>query len=305
MRVETLTNPVIPTAIPFRPRRSLLYVPGANARALEKAGTLACDGLILDLEDSVAPGRKAEARVRACEAVASGRFPGRETVIRINPLNSEFNADDITAASASEPDAILLPKVESAADVARMEMALAEAFSTRRTALWLMIETPRAMLEIGQLCAAIRATNTRTTVLVMGLNDLAKDTRVPLLPGRAAMLPWLSQAVLAARAYGFEILDGVFNGIGDPQGFLAECQQGRALGLDGKTLIHPSQIAVANATFAPNHEDILEAQAIVMAFARPENAATGVIQLEGRMVERLHLAQAERTLAVAHAAGLL
>ncbi len=299
-----MTSSALPT-VAFRPRRSLLYVPGSNSRAMEKAETLACDGLILDLEDSVAPAKKAEARVRACEAAASGRFPGRETVIRINPLGSEFHADDVITAAAAEPDAILLPKVESAADVARIETALAEAFSTRRTALWLMIETPRGMLEIGQLCAAVRAAGTRTTVLVMGLNDLAKDTRVPLLPGRTAMLPWLSQAVLAARAYGFEILDGVFNGLGDAKGFAAECRQGRELGLDGKTLIHPSQIDVANAAFGPTREEMVEAQAIVLAFTRPENAAAGVIQLEGKMVERLHLAQAERTLAVAHAAGLL
>jgi len=289
----------------LRPRRSVLYVPGTNAKAIDKARGLPCDALILDLEDSVAPARKAEARVRACEAIASGQFPGREAVIRVNPLGSPEAPDDIVAAAAAEPDAILVPKITSAADVERAELALVEAFAVRRTALWLMIETPRAVLELGAICAAIRANNTRATVLVMGLNDLSKETRVPLSLGRASMLPWLAQAVLAARAYGFGIIDGVFNGIADSAGFIGECHQGRALGFDGKTVIHPSQIVPANAIFAPDHDEISEAQAVVAAFSRPENARAGVIQLDGRMVERLHLAEAERVLAMAQAAGLL
>jgi len=288
-----------------RLRRSILYVPGSNTRALAKAADLACDGLILDLEDAVAPARKAEARVRACEAVAAGRFPGRETVIRVNPLVSPYSGDDMVAAAAAEPDAILLPKVETAADVARCETMLSEAFIARRTGLWLMIETPRAMLEIAGLCAGLRAAGSRASVLVLGLNDLAKETRVPLLAGRGNMLSWLSQAVLAARAYGFEVLDGVFNGIGDADGFEAECRQARACGFDGKTLIHPDQIGVANAVFAPQSHEIAEAQAIVAAFADPAQSEAGVLQVNGRMVERLHLAMAERTLRLAGAAGLV
>lgn len=287
-----------------RLRRSVLYVPGANARAIEKAGSLPCDALILDLEDSVAPASKAAARVAACEAVASGRFPGRETVIRVNPLGSAEMPDDLVAAAAAEPDAVLVPKIESATDVARVELALGEAFAPRRTALWLMIETPRAVLEVGPMLAAIRAAPSRASVLVLGLNDLAKDTRVPLAPGRGAMLPWLSHCVLAARAYGFGILDGVFNGVADAEGFAFECRQGLALGFDGKTLIHPTQIAPANTIFSPSAEQIAEAQRIVAAFARPDNATAGVIQVEGRMVERLHLAEAERLILLARMAGL-
>jgi citrate lyase subunit beta/citryl-CoA lyase len=283
----------------------VLYVPGVNVRAIEKARELPCDALILDLEDSVAPARKAEARVRACEAVASGQFPGREAVIRVNPLGSPEAPDDIVAACAAEPDAILVPKITSAADVERAELALVEAFAVRHTALWLMIETPRAALELGAICAAIRARTTRVGVLVMGLNDLSKETRVPLHLGRASMLPWLSNAVLAARAYGFGIVDGVFNSIADGAGFIAECHQGRSLGFDGKTVIHPNQIAPANAIFAPDHDEISEAQSIVAAFSRPENTGAGVIQLDGKMIERLHLAEAERVLAMAQAAGLL
>jgi citrate lyase subunit beta / citryl-CoA lyase len=285
----------------IRPRRSALYMPASNARALEKARTLPADTLILDLEDAVAPELKAQARDQACAAVAGGGYGGREVVIRINALETPWGEADLTAAVAAAPDAILVPKVSSAETLAAVGLRLRRLGAAERTRVWAMIETPRAILEAHSIAGAALDGETRLSCLVMGTNDLAKDTRARLLPGRAALLPWLMTALAAARAAGIDILDGVYNALSDEAGFRDECRQGRDCGFDGKTLIHPGQIAVANEVFAPSPEEVEQARAVVAAFERPENAQKGVISLDGRMVERLHAEMARRTVALAEA----
>jgi citrate lyase subunit beta/citryl-CoA lyase len=285
----------------IRPRRSVLYMPASNARALDKARTLPADAVILDLEDAVAPEAKAAARAQAVAAVQAGGFGRREVVIRINALGSPWGADDLAAAAAAVPDAILIPKVDAPALIAAAERALAEAGASDTLRLWAMIETPLAILRAEAIAAAARCEPGRLACFVLGTNDLAKDTRARLLPGRAAMLPWLATAVAAARAYGLDVLDGVFNDIADTDGLQAECEQGRDFGFDGKTLIHPSQIAIANTVFAPSPDEVAQARAIMAAFAKPEHAGLNVISLEGRMVERLHAEMAARTVALADA----
>ena len=284
---------------PPRPRRSALYVPAANARALAKVDSLACDCVIVDLEDSVAPSEKAAARERMAAFFAGRARDGKETVIRINALSSEWGADDLAAAKACRPHAILIPKVESARDLLEANDALDEADARTSLWLWAMIETPRAMLNIGAIAALGRDRGARLACLVAGTNDLAKETGVRVTPDRRWLAPWLMQTVLAARAGGLDVLDGVSNDFSDLDAFAAECAQGRDMGFDGKTLIHPAQIGPANAAFSPSQAEVAEALAIRAAFALPENAARGAIALEGRMVERLHLEQAERLLAKA------
>ncbi|MBX3510966.1 MAG: CoA ester lyase [Hyphomonadaceae bacterium] len=283
----------------IRPRRSCLYMPGANAKALEKAKTLAADVLLLDLEDSVAPEAKEAAREQVAGAVKAGGYGKREVVVRVNALATPWGGDDIRAACAAGPDGILAPKVESAADVAALDQALSAAGLSRDAALWVMIETPRAIFNLAEIAAAAR--NTRLAVFVMGLNDLAKDTRAKLLPGRSAFFYALGLGVAAARSAGLTAIDGVFNDIADTGGFEAECRQGLEFGFDGKTLIHPSQIEAANAVFAPSEEEVVRARAVIAAFALPENAGKGVIKVDGRMTELLHLVEARRIVAVAEA----
>lgn len=285
----------------IRPRRSVLYMPGSNARAIAKARTLPADGVILDLEDAVAPDAKVAARRQVAEAVQAGGFGRREVVIRINGLGSPWGEDDLAAAAAAGPDAILIPKVEDPEMIAAAERALSAAGAPDSLRLWAMIETPLAILHAEAIAAAARCPAWRLSCFVLGTNDLAKDTRARLRPGRAAMLPWLATAVAAARAHGVDILDGVFNDFGDTDGLRAECEQGRDFGFDGKTLIHPSQIAPANEIFAPSPGEVAQARAIVAAFAAPEHAGLGVISLGGRMVERLHAEMAARTIALADA----
>ena len=285
----------------IRPRRSALYMPGSNARALEKAKTLPADALILDLEDSVAPDLKAAARGQACAAVAGGGYGGRELVIRINALDTPWGEADLAAAVAAAPDAILVPKVSSAEALAAVGLRLRKLGAAERTRVWAMIETPQAILEARSIASAAHDVDTRLSCLVMGTNDLAKDTRARLLPGRAAMLPWLMTALAAARSSGGDILDGVYNNLSDEAGFRAECEQGRDCGFDGKTLIHPGQIAAANDIFAPSAQEVENARAILAAFERPENRARGAISLDGRMVERLHGEMARRIVALAEA----
>jgi len=282
-----------------RPRRSALYMPGSNPRAIAKARGLAVDAVILDLEDSVAPDAKASARAEVAKAVREGGFGGREVVIRVNGLNTPWGGEDLAAAIAASPDAILLPKVDRSGTIMQAARALREGGAPDSMRLWAMIETPLAILHAGAIAATAADPGSRLATLVMGLNDLAKETRARLTPGRPAMLPWLAICVAAARAHGCDILDGVFNDLSDPVGFSAECQQGRDMGLDGKTLIHPSQIDACNAAFGPAAAEIEQAQAILAAFERPENADKGVIQVGGRMVERLHAEMARRTLAIA------
>jgi citrate lyase subunit beta/citryl-CoA lyase len=283
----------------IRPRRSVLYMPGSNARALEKAKTIAADALILDLEDAVAPDAKAQARDQVCAAVTAGGYGKRELVIRINALDTPWGKDDLAAAVAAAPDAILLPKPGSGADI----VAAADALKTapEKTRLWAMIETPLAILNVQDIAAASRLSGTRLACFVMGTNDLVKETRADLSSSRRPALYWLSATVTAARAYGLDVLDGVYNNFKDADGFKRECVHGRALGFDGKTLIHPDQVAVANRVFAPPEADVAWARKIIAAFDQPEHKGKGVITVEGRMVELLHAEMAHRTVAIAEA----
>jgi citrate lyase subunit beta / citryl-CoA lyase len=284
-----------------RPRRSVLYMPGSNPKALAKAPTLPADALILDLEDSVAPDAKVAARAQVVEAVRAGGFGSREIVIRINGLHTPWGSEDLAAAIAAEPDGILLPKVDDPGTIMVAARALHDENAAPKTHLWAMMETPMAMVSAGSIAATAGDPNSRLEVLVMGLNDLAKEMRARFTPGRTAFLPWVAQCVAAARAHNCDIIDGVYNDIGDLAGFRAECEQGRDLGLDGKTLIHPSQIDICNEVFAPSAAEVENARAIIAAFDLPENASKGVIQIGGKMVERLHADMARRTLKIADA----
>ena len=287
----------------IRPRRSALYMPGSNARALEKAREIAADVLILDLEDAVAPESKASARDQVCAAVKGGGYGRRELVIRTNGVDTEWFTNDLAAAVAAKPDAILIPKVSAPETLHRIGVRLADLGAPPSLSVWAMIETPLAILEAESIAASARDPATRLACFVMGLNDLAKESRARFVPGRATMLPWLATALLAARAHGLDILDAVYNDIKDEAGFAAECGQGRDLGFDGKTLIHPSQVEPANRTFAPDAAEVERARTIIAAFEKPENAGKGAIQLDGRMVELLHAQMARRTVALAEAIG--
>lgn len=284
---------------PPRPRRSVLYVPASNARALAKASTLSCDCVIVDLEDAVSPDEKITARERLETLFADRHDDGKEWIIRVNPLTSEWGADDLMTARACRPHGILLPKVETARDVLEANDMLDDADARGSMWLWAMIETPRALLNIGAIAALGRDRGARLACLVAGTNDLVKETGILATPDRRYLTPWLMQLVLAARAGSLDVLDGVSNDFRDADGFAAECREARNMGFDGKTLIHPSQIEPANQAFSPSAREIADALAIRAAFARPENARLGVISIDGRMVERLHLDQAERLLAKA------
>ncbi|HEY5836138.1 HpcH/HpaI aldolase/citrate lyase family protein [Streptomyces sp.] len=281
----------------LRPRRSVLYMPGANARALEKARTLPTDALILDLEDSVAPDAKDEARERVAAAAASGEYGHREVTIRVNAPGTPWHADDLTAAAEAGPDAVVVPKVEQPDTVKMVEAALEAAGAPDRTAIWAMIETPVAMFE----ARAIAAASDRLTVLVMGTNDLAKELHAEHVPGRAPLLTGLSLALLAARATGKVILDGVHNDVNDLSGFEAETLQGRQLGFDGKTLIHPRQIEPCNRIFAPAEAEVERSRRIIEAFEEATSQGRGVVTVDGRMIESLHVEEARRVLALAAA----
>jgi citrate lyase subunit beta/citryl-CoA lyase len=285
----------------IRPRRSLLYMPGSNVRALEKAKTLPADGVILDLEDSVAPKAKEGARQQVADTVKAGGFGAREVFVRINGVDTPWHADDLSAAAHAAPDAILVPKVSSADTLELIGRRLLDMGTDHKTRVWAMIETPLAIFNILQIAAAARDSETRLSGFVMGTNDLAKDTRARLVPGRAPMLPWLSMCIAAARIYGIDILDGVYNDIGNADGFVKECTQGVELGFDGKTLIHPNQIEPCNKAFSPSSVEIEQARKMIAAFDLPENKGKGVVSIDGRMVERLHADMARRTVAIADA----
>ena len=286
-----------------RPRRSALYVPGSNARALEKCRQLEADVLIFDLEDSVAPDAKEEARSRVVNLVRSGGFGARELVVRANALDSPWGGADLAAIAGIGVAAILLPKVDSPADGLKARSLLDDAGAPAGLALWAMIETLQAVLDAAQIATA--AGKCGLTCFVIGPNDLARTTGARMVPGRGPMLAWLSHCVLAARAHGLAILDGVFNDFRDSAGFEAECQQGRDLGMDGKTLIHPGQIAAANAAFKPSEAELADARRIIALFDRQENAGKGAIGLDGRLLERLHAEIAARTLELAAAIAVL
>lgn len=275
-----------------RPRRSALYMPAANARAIEKARELPCDVVILDLEDAVAPEAKESARDQAAAAVKAGGFGRREVVIRVNGLDTPWGLEDLAAAIDARPDAILVPKVSSAHDVRAYGAAEAGGVP-----LWAMVETCAALFALGEIAGA----GAGLGALVVGTNDLAKEMRCRLSVERAALTGPLSLIVAAGRAHGLAVLDGVFNEIEDDAGLAVQCAQGLEFGFDGKTLIHPRQVEAANAAFSPSPEEVAWSQVVVAAFDSPENAVKGVLKVEGRMVERLHLAQARRVIAVAEA----
>jgi len=277
-----------------RPRRSVLYLPASNARAVDKARSLPCDVIILDLEDSVAPEAKAEAREAAVAAVRAGGFGGREVVIRANGLDTPWGADDLAAAAKARPDAVLVPKISAPEDLAAVRAELAEPL-----AIWAMIETCAAMFRLDALGA--ESVNVGVEAWVIGSNDLAKEMRCPLTVDREPLIAALSMSLMAARAHRLAIIDGVFNEIADAEGLVRQCAQAAAFGFDGKSLIHPSQVAAANAAFTPDASAVAWARTVVDAFERPENAGRGVLKVEGRMVERLHFAEARRLIGVAEA----
>jgi citrate lyase subunit beta/citryl-CoA lyase len=273
-------------------------MPGANPKALEKAKTLAADALIFDLEDSVAPEGKADARGTIAAALAGGGYGAREIIVRVNALSTPWGADDVKAAVAARPHGVLFPKILTAADIDAADAAL-KAAGGAGIALWAMIETPLAILSIRDI--AEKARSTALCAFVMGTNDLAKDMHCALDQERTAMLAALSLTVMAGRAYGVALIDGVYNDIANPDGFAAVCRQGLALGFDGKTLIHPTQVEPANTIFAPTPDEIAWARDVIAAFADPENAGKGVLKVAGKMTELLHLDQANRTVAIADA----
>jgi citrate lyase subunit beta/citryl-CoA lyase len=285
---------------PIRPRRSVLYMPGANERALEKARSLQADALILDLEDSVAPDSKIEARKNVVAAVKEGGYGRREIVIRPNALETAWGAADLLAAASAAPDAILIPKVQGPGDIISAAKILKSVAAAEKTKLWAMMETPFSILRAAEIAATGADPENRLVCLVMGTNDLLKESRARALHDRMAVVPWLALTVVAARGYGLDIIDGVYNDFRDEAGFRKECEHGRTLGMDGKTLIHPSQVAPCNEIFSPTEEEIAWSKKIIRAFDEPENAPKGVITVEGKMVERLHLVQAQRMVAIAN-----
>ena len=273
-----------------RPRRSVLYMPGSKSRALEKAATLPADALILDLEDAVPPAEKSAARDLVCEAVKARPFGPREVIIRINGPDTEWGAADLQAAADAKPDAILLPKVESADDIAKARAIAGD------IPIWAMMETPRGLLNAAQIASA-----PGLTCMVMGTNDLVKDLHASHVPGRAPMIAALGHAMLAARAYDLAIIDGVYNAFKDDDGLRTECEQGRDMGFDGKTLIHPAQLAVTNEVFGPSEEALTEARTQIAAYEETEASGGGVAVVNGRIVENLHVENARRLLAEAEA----
>jgi citrate lyase subunit beta/citryl-CoA lyase len=280
------------------PLRSVLYMPSSNERALEKAKSIPCDALILDLEDAVAPDAKVSAREAACAAVASGEYGRRTVTIRVNSIGTEWHDDDIRAAAQAGPSAIVVPKVGSAEEVRDLVDAIEDAGAPDHTVLWAMIETPVAILD----ALAIAQASDRLGCFVIGTNDLVKELYAEHVPGRAPILPSLHTALLAARGAGISIVDGVYNDVKDTEGFLAECEQGRQLGFDGKTLIHPSQVEGANEAFAPSEQAIEDARGLIDAW---EAGRSGVVTYNGRMVENLHVESARRTLSIAEAIAAL
>ncbi len=286
-------------SVMVRPRRSCLYMPASNPRAVEKAKSLPCDVVILDLEDAVAPDAKDSARSAAVAAIKAGGFGRRELVIRVNGLDTPWGEADLKAAAEAGPDAVLAPKIGDAGDIARYDGRLSHAPANTR--LWAMIETARSMFHLEGIGAAARTS--RLAALCLGPNDLSKETGMRMTPGREPFFAAFSLTVAAAKAHGIAALDGPFGGIEDAAGLERECLQGRDFGFDGKTLIHPSQIDAANRAYSPDEAEVAHARAVIAAFAEPENAGRGAIRVNGRMAERLHLAEAEKVVALAEIVG--
>ena len=283
-----------------RPRRSVLYMPGSNARALDKAKTLAADALILDLEDAVAPEQKAMAREQVCAAVTAGGYGARELIIRSNGLDTPWGRDDIIAAARAAPDAILLPKVESAAQVHAAEALLLQ-HGQDKTAIWCMMETPKGILRAEEIAGA----SPRLAALVMGTSDLVKDLNAQHTPLRLPVITALGLCMLAARAYGLAILDGVYLDLDDDTGFEASCRQGLEFGFDGKTLIHPKTLDTANRVFAPTEAQVAWAHKIIAAFEAATKEGKGVVLVDGKLIENLHVEQAKKLAALAEAIAKL
>lgn len=281
----------------IRPRRSVLYMPGSNARAQEKAKTLSADALILDLEDAVAPDAKAEAREIVCANAASGGYGKREIIIRVNGLDTPWGKDDIIAAAKAGPDAILLPKVESAAQVHKLEKIMTEAGAPGKTKIWCMMETPLGILKAEEIAAA----SPRIDCFVMGTSDLVKDLQAQHTPMRLPVITSLGLCLLAGRAYGLTVLDGVYLDLADDEGFHASCVQGLELGFDGKTLIHPKQLASTNEVFAPSEAEVAHSRKIIDAFEAAEKEGKGVVLVDGKLVENLHVEIAKAKVAMADA----
>lgn len=279
----------------LRPRRSALYLPGNKPRALEKGKSLPADVLIFDLEDAVGPDAKADSRATVCDAIASGSYGPRELVVRINGLGTDWHDDDLAAVAHSAADGVLVPKVEDGEQVRALAATLETLGAPESMQLWVMIETPRSFLRAEEIASA----SDRLAAFVIGTNDLVNDLHALHVPGRAPVIPALSLAVLGARAAGKAILDGVFNDITDEAGFQAEARQGREMGFDGKTLIHPSQIQPANEVFGPSQQELTDARKVVAAYEEARATGRSVITVDGRMIESLHVRDAERTLALA------
>ncbi len=282
----------IPSHELTRPRRTVLYLPGSNDRALEKSRTLDADGLILDLEDAVAPDAKAAAREQVAAAVAAGGFGHREVLVRVNGLETGWFTEDLAALAAAPPDGILVPKVSTVTDVHAVEAALDRARIAAEVPLWAMLETPRAVLDAGELVHA----SERLIGFVLGTNDLAKELHAAHVPGRAPLLPSLAWCLLAVRDAGRIAIDGVYNDLDDTEGFDAECRQARELGFDGKTVIHPRQLAPCNSAFTPTEEEVAAAREIIAAFEAAEAEGRAVVTVRGRLIEALHVQQAQLTL---------
>lgn len=275
----------------YTPRRSVLYMPSSNARALEKAKTLPVDALILDLEDAVSPDDKESARDAACAAVQSGGYGDRELTIRVNGIGTRWHDEDLAAAAQAGPSGIVVPKVNTAKEVRQLASAMAAAGAPEHTKLWAMIETPAAIFNVREIAQA----SERLVAFVIGTNDLVKELQAAHVPGRAPLLTSLSMALLAGREAGIAVLDGVYNAVKDTEGFTAECEQGRDMGFDGKTLIHPGQVEVCNSTFAPSAQAVEEAEGILQAWH--EGDGSGVVTYQGKMIENLHVDIAQRVLA--------
>lgn len=276
-------------------------MPGSNERVLEKAKSLPADAIIFDLEDAVAPEKKTDARELVRRAVSGGGYSHRELVIRINGLDTEWGLGDLSAAIAASPDAILVPKVSEPGDIVRISERLDAEGVPQKTRLWIMMETPLAILNAAAIAEVAQDPRSRLSCMVMGTNDLAKDTKAALTADRAPMMPWLMTCVAAARAYNLSIIDGVYNDFADLDGLAIECRQGAQMGMDGKTLIHPKQIAPCNEAFSPKQDDVATARRVIEAFDLPENSDKGAIQIDGKMVERLHCEMAKQLVAVADA----
>ena len=284
-----------------KPRRSVLYMPGIKERALEKAKTLPADSLILDLEDSVAPEAKKQAREFALRAIAGGGYGKRELVLRVNALETPWGARDLSEAATSGADAVLLPKVSRPGDILSPTKVLRAAGAPEAMQVWAMIETPASIMNIREIAEVGNSRDTNLSCLVLGTNDLLKESRALAHDNRMAVVPWLAMTIAAARACDLDVIDGVYNNCRDDDGLRSECEQGRTLGMDGKTLIHPSQVEPCNEIFSPSESEVDWARQIIAAFAEPDNKGKGVITIDGRMVERLHEVMAQRTVAIADA----